>query len=139
MTRYRITGWAWFVAVQFIALIFTIVGWVLLIPFAALRLWRLQASPYFPGRSVEAWRGGALMFPWGNFEDGVIGNAAHRARFKDDRLGAYYWSAWRNSANNLRFVFRWQGGPFWRRELGRWYVQAGWYQNGFPVLSAGTR
>lgn len=133
-------GWIWFAFVQLVAVVAMVVGWVLLIPFAALRLWTIKPSPYFPGEMVEAWRGGWLMFPWGNLEDGVIGNAAHRRRFKDDRVGAYLWSAWRNSANNLRFVFRWQGGPFWRWENAKhtFYIQAGWYPNGAPVLSAGS-
>jgi hypothetical protein len=136
----RIAAWAWFAIIQLSALLVTILGWVLLIPFAALRLWTVQDSPYFPGRKVEVWRGGLLMFPWGNLEDGVIGAEFYRARYKDDRLCAYLWSAWRNSANNLRFLFRWLGGPFWRWENSKhtFYIQIGWNTSGFPVLSAGS-
>lgn len=130
-------AWIYFAVVQLVALIATLVGWVILIPLSATRCWIMRESRYFPGRQIEVWRGGWLTWIWGNEEDSVIGNAEHRARFKDDRLGAYFWSAWRNSANNLRFIFRWQGGPFWRREFGKWYVQAGWYPNGYPVISAG--
>jgi hypothetical protein len=135
----QIAAWAWFAMVQLIALLVTVLGWVLLIPFAALRLWTMRESRYFPGRQIAVWRGGWLMWPFGNEEDGVTGAEFYRARFKDDRLCAYLWSAWRNSANNLRFVFRWQGGPFWRWENAKhtFYVQCGFYPNGYPVLSAG--
>lgn len=138
MTRTYITGWLWFAVVQLIALLATVIGWILLAPPAALQCWKTRESMYFPTKQIPVWRGGWLTWIWGNEEDGVIGNAAHQMRYrKNPRLGAYLWSAWRNSANNLRFVFRWQGGPFCRREFRGWYVQAGWYPNGFPVLSAG--
>lgn len=49
----------------------------------------------------------------------------------------YWWSAWRNSVNNLRFLTRWKGGPFFFAEFGKWYVQLGWNSHGFPVAFIG--
>ena len=126
-------GWLYFAAVQCIALVTFFLGTVLLIPFAALRLWTDEPIPQ--------WRGGKLMFPWGNLEDGVIGAPFYRQRFKGDRWCSYLWSAWRNNANNLRYIFRWyghDGSPFVKKRWGKWTFQAGWFQdNGFPVLSGG--
>ena len=130
-------GWFYFAFVQLVSAALTIIGWVLLLPLSIGRCWHIRASIEFQGRQVEVWRGGWLTWIWGNEEDGVIGNAIQRARFKDERLCAYYWSAIRNPTNNLRFVFRWVGGPFCRREWRSWYVQAGWNTSGYPVLSAG--
>lgn len=56
---------------------------------------------------------------------------------KPDWLRAYMWSAWRNSTDNLKYVFQWTGGPFKRWEFRGWYGQAGWNSHGLPVLSAG--
>lgn len=130
-------GWIWFALVQLIELVFLLAGLVLLAPLAATRCWITRESKYFPGRQVTAWRGGWFTWAWCNDEDGVTGADFYRARFRDDRLCAYCWSALRNPANNLRFVFKWIGGPFYRWENGKFYAQAGWYPNGFPVLSAG--
>jgi len=145
----NVLGWIWFAIVQLVALAFTVVGWLLLIPFAWSRAWVVRRSRVadFDGRQVTAWRGGWLTWPWGNEEDGVTGADFYRERFKDERRCAYLWSAWRNPANNLRFVFRWRGGPFKRWEW-TWtlrgashplYFQLGWYPNGYPVLSGGKR
>jgi hypothetical protein len=123
-------GWLYFVFVQGAAFSTFLIGTVLLVPFAACRLWTDAPIPQ--------WRGGWLTYIWGNLEDGVIGAPFYRARFKDDRWCSYCWSAWRNNANNLRYIFRWHGGPFVRKQWGKWTFQAGWFQdNGFPVLSGG--
>lgn len=133
----QILGWLYFAAVQIVALVATVIGWVLLIPLAITRCWVLKNSKEYPDRVLPQWRGGWLTFIWGNLEDGVIGSPHYRERIPNEILSAYLWSAWRNSANNLRFVFRWIGGPFYRYEFKQWYFQCGWYSNGFPVLSAG--
>src|ERR1700737_789244 len=107
-------GWAWFCIVQLIEAIFLLIGLLLLIPMAYFKLWVLKPSPYFPGRIVTVWRGGWLMFPLGNWEDGCTGEAStqraaeYASRYPDIRLRAYMWSALRNPANNLRFIFRWR-------------------------------
>ncbi len=137
----KVLGWVWFVIVQLIAFAFFLVGIVVLLPLAFARAWVDRPSRYFPNRTVTAWVGGWLTFPWGNEEDGVTGADFYQKRFKPSHLWlcAYLWSAWRNSANNLRFVFRWVGGPFfrWENTQRTFYMQAGFYPNGFPVLSAG--
>lgn len=139
-------SWLGFALVQLIALAAFLIGVMLLIPLAATHCWTARESRYFAGRQVTVWRGGWLTWIWGNEEDGVTGEAStqraayYAARYPSIGLRAYIWSAWRNSANNLRFVFTWKGGPFWRWENARhtFYVQAGWYPNGYPVLSVGS-
>ena len=130
-------GWLLFIVVQLIAFVCTVVGWVILLPMAALGMWVTRQSYEYP-KVVTAWRGGALTFLWGNEEDGVTG-ADFYLPHAPSRLRAYLWSAWRNSANNLRFVFRWRSGPFYRWQNGAktLYFQMGWNASGFPVLSAG--
>lgn len=132
-----VSAWLLFSIIQMIAFVVMLFGILLLLPLCALRYWTIRESRYFPGRTIAVWRGGWLTWIWGNEEDGVIGADFFRARFKDERLSAYLWSAWRNPANNLRFIFQWKGGPFWRRERSGWYVQAGWNSSGYPVLSGG--
>ena len=131
-------GWILFALMQCVLAAFFLVGTVLLIPFAALRAWRPRPSKIYTDRTVLAWRGGWLLYPWDNEEDGVTGNASYRAHYADSGLSAYRWSAWRNSANNLRFLFAWKDGPFKRVEYRGWYAQAGFRPDtGWPVLSAG--
>lgn len=131
--------WAYFVLTQLVSAALMVIGWVILLPLAAFRCWTVRESLKFPGRQIAVWRGGVATWLWGNEEDGVIGNAAHQAAFPDDRIGAYLWSAWRNPVNNLRFVVKWIGGPFyrWENATKTWYFQCGWYPNGYPVFSAG--
>lgn len=133
-------GWVSFAGVQLAAAAAFPIGVVLLFPFAGLSAWTTRESRYILGRTITVWRGGWLTWIWGNEEDGVTGAPFYQAQFKDIRVCAYLWSAWRNSANNLRFVFKWVGGPFyrWENATHTFYVQAGWYPNGFPVLSAGA-
>ncbi|MDB6085200.1 MAG: hypothetical protein JWN43_3081 [Gammaproteobacteria bacterium] len=138
-------GWLWFVIVQLIELVALILGLIVLLVLAATKCWYIRESRYFPGRQITVWRGGYLSWPWGNEEDGVTGEAStqraatYAARYPNIRIRAFMWSALRNPANNLRFVFRWRGGPFYRWENAShtFYFQAGWYANGYPVLSAG--
>lgn len=132
-------GWLYFVFVQIVAAVAGLVGLVLLAPLAALRCWTYKTNTEFPDRLLPQWRGGGLTFIWGNLEDGVIGSMLYQQKHPNPRWCAYLWSACRNPANNLRFVFRWVGGPFYRWEnvARTYYFQCGWYPNGFPVLSAG--
>lgn len=136
--------WLYFAFVQLVALIAMIIGWFLLIVPCALRAWTPVEEIYEPDWAVELglpkstiriWSWGWLNYIWGNDEDGVSGT--NKFNPTDSKWRAYVWSAWRNSANNLRFVFRNFNGPFYRKEVKGWYFQCGWYPNGFPVLSAG--
>jgi hypothetical protein len=126
--------------VELIAFAAMLVGWVLLLPFAAFRLWKDAPSRHYPGVIIPVWRWRIIDIVWGNDEDGVIGAEFYRKRFPDERVCAYMWSAYRNSSNNLRWVFAWKGGPFYRWESKgkKWYFQAGFRRDfGWPVLSAG--
>jgi hypothetical protein len=136
-------GWLWFAVVQLISLIAMVIGWVLLIPFCVAHAW-------VPIGSIDRWTWSPLNWMYGNPEDGVSGQYARiwnstgtaLVRYMPNASAAwrsYCWSAWRNSCNNLKYVFAHKDGPFWRREFGKFYVQAGFYPNsGFPVLSAGS-
>jgi hypothetical protein len=135
-----------FLAAQNVAALAMVVGWVLLLPWAARRAWVFGSSSHYPGKIVTRWDANWLQAVWGNWEDGVTGVGTSKGEylpFASDWWRAYMWSAWRNSANNLRFILRWygaEGAPFYRyvTPSGRWYFQAGWFaDNGFPVLSAG--
>lgn len=132
-------GWIWYLIVQAINLVFIVLGLFVLIPLCVFRGWTqpLQ-SLWMPGKIVEEWRGPIIDFIYGNGEDGVLGNAGWKERFKNwPRWGAYVWSAIRNPTNNLRFVFRWYKGPFQRWKFKWFYIQIGWYSNGFPIFSIG--
>ena len=124
---------AWF---QVRSLAATIVGWFLLAPLAAFKQWRWQlAYPSLKHDQIAVWRWSWVDGIWGNAEDGVTGDNFYAARFKSQRLCAYLWSAWRNSANNMRWSNSVVGGPFVRITKGRWIFQFGYRpDNGWPVL-----
>jgi len=92
-------GWLYWIAYQVIGLALMVIGWVLLIPFAALKLWYTIPSrnPMFADRAITAWRGGWLTLLWGNDENGVAPPPA-------TRWSSYVWTAWRNPANNMRLL-----------------------------------
>lgn len=133
-----------FWAAQNLAAIAMVIGWVLLLPWSLAGAWTLRGTTQYDGtvRVVALWNSAWLDAVWGNAEDGVAGPGWY-LQGKAPWLRTYLWSAWRNSANNLRFILRWygaEGAPFYRYVTpnGRWYFQAGWFaDNGFPVLSAG--
>lgn len=139
--------WLYFAFVQFVALIAMVIGWFLLIIPCALRAWKPVEQIYTPdwvpvGTSkptIQIWTWNWLNKVWGNDEDGVIGPTWYNTTAIPSAKLAYLWSAWRNSANNLRFIFKNVGGPlfYWENSAKTWYFQCGWYPNGFPVLSAG--
>ena len=141
--------WVWFAVIQVISLIAMVIGWVLLIPFCLTRSWEVCASPLDPTRTIDRWRWKPMNSVFGNPEDGVSGNGAliwnesgMRVPYMPDAWDpwrAYLWSAWRNSADNLKYVFRWTGGPFRRWERSEYYFQLGWNASGFPVISAGRK
>jgi hypothetical protein len=145
-------GWCYFAAVQVVALDAAIIGWLLLIAPCAMRAWTPVEQIYqadwqrelgLPKKTIEIWSWAWLNRVWGNDEDGVVTGLCGNVEYNPEasRWGAYLWSAWRNSANNLRFVFRWKGGPFyrWENSAHTKYFQLGWYPNGFPVISGGAK
>lgn len=133
------TGWLYFVAVQLVSLLLSVIGWAILLPLALAGAWISQPSRIYE-RPVLAWRGGWLTYLWGNDEDGVTGALWYRTMHGESRWRAYLWSAWRNPVGNLRWFVRRTSGPFyrWISPNRRWYFQAGFRpDNGWPVLSAG--
>lgn len=134
----KYASWARFIVIQLIAAIAMAVGWVLLFFLSYARGWRHGYSTEFEDRIVTVWKWKAIDAIWGNAEDGVVGPPWYNPN--ESAWKAYLWSAWRNSANNLRWRFSWIGGPFWRRAWKGWYIQAGFKPiTGWPVLSAGRQ
>lgn len=76
---------------------------------------------------------------WNNEEDGIYGPGKPHTRWQ-----MFYWSALRNSCNNLRFVpgVSKAGRPLWLVNFtirGKvFYAKAGWLSDGYPCLSAGA-
>jgi hypothetical protein len=140
----RRAGWAEWTALELCSLLLSAVGVVLLIPLSLARAWRIKRvqPPGLTMRWVMVWKGGRLTWLWGNDEDGVVGPTWYAKRFKDVRIRAYLWSAWRNSASNFRWAAARPGGVFVKREWrgGDWYFQAGFRPgDGWIVLSGGKR
>jgi hypothetical protein len=130
-------GWAWFVVVELICFIAMVVGWFLLIPFAAGRRWYWRCSEHYPLRIIAVWNWNWVDKVWGNSEDGVTGAEFYVKRIGNERWRAYCWSAWRNSSNNLRWVFAWPGGPYVKWQNAIWKGHIGFKpMEGWPVLSA---
>jgi len=143
-----VLAWLWFVVVQIISLTATILGWFILIPFCLTSAWSERAvmsiNPEVKD-SLSVWSWHPLNWIYGNPEDGVSGREAlvwnkegtAKERYMPNAWApwrAYVWSAWRNSADNLKYVFAWENGPF--VQIGR--HKLGWqWENGYkvPVLS----
>lgn len=139
-------AWAWFVVVQLIMLATAVIGWVMLIPFCLRRAWVLDAQSIKDGRPIDRWKW-RWLYPYQNPEDGVSGATAliwssnGLVAYMPDAPAwwrAYCWSAWRNSCDNLKYVFAWEAGPLITFQfLGRTHC-IGWKpENGrnVPVLS----
>jgi hypothetical protein len=139
-----VIGWLWFTVVQLIQLLATVLGWVVLIPFCLTHAWYVSAIPSVKDnqRRVDRWRFAPVGFLYDNPEDGVSGiyaliwiNGVLSPYMPDAPAWwrAYCWSAWRNSCDNLKYVFAWSKGPQ-ALILGR---KVGWWpENGrkVPVL-----
>ena len=140
-----VLGWVLFVLCQLAMLAAQLVGLVLLIPFCLAQAWTPAVYPSVKlGHGpVDRWSWGPLNYIYGNPEDGVSGQQAvliGGAPFAPGVWGpwrAYRWSAWRNSSDNLKYVFQWQGGPFFKWNNGKYHFQAGWNEKGLPGLSGG--
>lgn len=141
--------WLRFAAVQLVMLLATILGWIVLVPFALARAWEPCPSRFDPSRVIDRWKWKPLNAVYGNPEDGVSGMKA--LVWTNGVQGpympgawpawrAYLWSAWRNSADNLKYVFACSSCPIKQGTiLGKPY-KLGWqFENGIkvPVLSFG--
>ena len=144
------TAWCWFTVVQLVSALATLLGWVLLIPFCLAQSWgECGRVSIKDKRAIDCWNWIPLNQVYGNPEDGVSGQDAvliGGGRYMPGAWApwrAYCWSAWRNSANSLKYVFAWNAGPYksgrltvfgktisyglgWKRENGHYNV---------PVLS----
>lgn len=158
--------WLRFVGVQLLMLFATIVGWLLLIPFCLLQFWEYEPQGSIKDeRTIDVWKWVWLNKVYGNPEDGVSGQQAivyttgvagpymplpdWLTRFTDIPIRrflawiypawrAYLWSAWRNSADNLKYVFADADGPLVTFQLFGRTAKIGWQlENGYkvPVLS----
>ena len=151
-------GWMWFAIVQLIMLIFTVLGWVLLIPACLLHAWDKDAKSIKDGRPIDTWIACRCFNAiYGNPEDGVSGQCALvwvngvNSPYMPlppfvlplwqgklfvwfwDAWRAYCWSALRNSCDALKYRFAWANGPQ-ATILGR---KVGWWEeNGrkVPIL-----
>ena len=142
--------WLRFAAIQLISLVATIVGWFLLIPFVLSKAWTVPVVESYKGdgRMVDRWKLSILNPIYGNPEDGVSGQQA--IIYTNGVPGpympgawapwrAYLWSGWRNSSDNLKYVFACSTCPLKTGTLfGKFTYKIGWQEeNGYkvPVLS----
>lgn len=128
-----------FILIQIIALILAIIG----IPICAV----LSFGGY--SRQTTGVVLGKLNWPrwawlWDNDEDGTapLAFTNQHPSWSLNRC-EFVWTALRNPVNNFRFVpgVSKVGRPLWRKTWGTkpggWYIQAGWNNSGYPVLSGG--
>lgn len=133
--------WLKFAAIQLVMLAATVLGWLVLLPFCWAHAWKL--GPFRPQRVTDVWSWAPLNWIYGNPEDGVSGMLARvwDADGKEQEYmpsskvpawwRAYCWSAWRNSCDNLKYVFADPKGPlvtftlFGRQGKIGWQVENG--------------
>ena len=104
------TNWLKFAGIQLVSAFAMVAGWVLLIPPCLLKQWGPCPSPLPPARWIDQWSWHWLNKVYGNPENGVSGecaivNGAPYMPTANSIWRAYCWSAWRNSCNNLKYVF----------------------------------
>ena len=156
-----ILGWILYVLIQLVMVFFTALGWLLLIPFCLSHAWRPTISRFDKTRVIDEWE---PIFPfintvWGNPEDGVSGHFA-KVWLNGETQGpymplppftlpmwqgkifvwlytswrAYCWSAWRNSSDNLKYLFAWEDGPYKELPVFGKTWRFGWFrENGVKV------
>jgi len=104
------------VAQKALDIIASILGLVILAPFCTLKAWEdcMSTEGPYPPHPIDRWRWHALNAVYGNTEDGVSGKYAMvwenglRVSYKlssGARWRAYCWSAWRNTADQLKYTF----------------------------------
>jgi hypothetical protein len=130
--------------VQAISAEFTVIGWFFLWLPCLLRAWKQAPSTVGPIVTTDKWSW-PINFIYGNpSSDGVSGTYA--LIWRDGKQvpylptawppwRAYLWSGWRNSTDNLKYVFRWPSmwgpPPLYSTGGGRKF---GWQvENGIPV------
>ena len=78
-----------------------IIGWLVIPSCAVLRVYDWRKSRV-NDKTILAWSP-SWMWIWGNEEDGIL-NGEQFDDMGNEILQIIYWSAWRNPANNLRYV-----------------------------------
>lgn len=148
-----ILAWVWFAIVQLVSLVAMVAGYILLIAPCLLHSWEPALSTVGPTQQSDRWSW-PINAVYGNPEDGVSGQYAKvwvlpnkQEPFMPDASPAwraYVWSAVRNSADGLKYVFAWSKGPLVIHEYFLFgkprTFKAGWQaENGIkvPVLSIG--
>lgn len=146
--------WLKFIGIQLVMLLATIVGWVLLLPFCVFKRWTttqwldgffIYSTSLKDKRTIDHWNSILMNAVYGNPEDGVSGQYALIWNAGGTALGpyaptrwvwlnAYLWSAWRNSCDNLKYVFHDPDGPLVTFKLFGRTMKFGWQpENGFNV------
>lgn len=134
-------GWVWYITVQLIMLFFTVLGWFLLLPFCLTHCWYFKTPKLSikDNRPIDYWAWYSLNWVYGNPEDGVSGqqaiielngNASPYMPHTPAWWRAYCWSAWRNSCDNLKYVFAWRRGP---QAVVLGHKIGWWDENGYKV------
>ena len=141
--------WTWFWFIQGVMFCAMVIGWPLLIIPCLLRCWILNATSIKDGRQIDTWSLSPLNPIYKNPEDGVSGQQA-LVWSKDDPPAlvpympdawppwrAWKWSAWRNSCNNLQYVFARPGeGPYKEGTFKLLYVWDWTYQMGWKIKNS---
>lgn len=151
-------AWLYFAFAELTQFFFAVVGWIILLPFCVFHSWEPSPIPSInpvTPRCIDQWKWKPLNYIYGNPEDGVSGKCAvvwgggaDAGKLvpywptAPDWLRAYAWCAWRNSSDNLKYVFAWKkplpvpfvsgsvtlfGKKFnydfgWKLENGKYYV-----------------
>lgn len=83
-------------------LVVILLGWLVIPPMALFHKYTTQTeTSIINGRTILNFKY-KWMFPWNNNEDGVL--AGEELIGYPDTIRIIYWTAWRNPANNLRFI-----------------------------------
>jgi hypothetical protein len=120
----------------------TILGWFLLVWPCYKQRWVADAvstnTVITTRTTIDRWQSKWLNPIWGNPEDGVSGAYAvirdatggevpgGYMPFHDPRWRAYLWSAWRNSADGLKYLLEWSDGPLVALPILGRQVKFGW-------------
>lgn len=149
--------WLKYAAIQGVQLLAAILGVFILLPFCVAKAWNSNGvCLYYKGipivfpvrsikdsREIDQWSWAPLDFVYENPEDGVSGQ--HALVWTNGVLGpympnapawwrAYCWSAFRNSCDNLKYVFADPKGPLVTFQLFGRPCKVGWQmENGYNV------
>jgi hypothetical protein len=129
-----------FILIQLVSAVLFVIGVPLCAALAYSKRWTYDIH-----RDTYHWKGGRWTWLWDNQEDGTLPYwYALMYKWYSVPHAMFMWTALRNPVNNLRFVrgVSGVGRPLWRKTFvfrgKHLYVQAGWNNSGYPVLSGGA-